>query len=226
MENLIPAVFIGGVVYLLGNAYANRNTQPLSNFNPSTLSGTPVIVATGGTPLFAEKVVEGNIVTNNSDTLSPAAAYELLRAGRYKEVLPKKISKYFYWKEVFTSSAFNNKNYYKTTPLSVLNNAKRHADKLDRVREVYGSPMSIASWYRPAEYNRAIGGATNSQHIQGTATDFNGSYNTKRAIYNAAKSIGWQGGMGISNGNFAVTKLHLDSGSTRYWAYNSAGAAV
>ena len=45
------------------------------------------------------------------------------------------------------------------------------AQELDKVREAWGSPILVNSWYRPPEVNAAVGGARRSQHLYGTAAD-------------------------------------------------------
>jgi hypothetical protein len=45
------------------------------------------------------------------------------------------------------------------------------AADLDLLREAWGDAIGVTSWYRPYEINRAVGGATNSQHIYGLAAD-------------------------------------------------------
>ena len=39
------------------------------------------------------------------------------------------------------------------------------------VREHFNTPISISSFYRSAELNKAIGGSTTSQHCKGEAID-------------------------------------------------------
>lgn len=46
-----------------------------------------------------------------------------------------------------------------------------HVKKLQQLREDLGSPITITSAYRCPDYNASIGGAKNSQHKLGTATD-------------------------------------------------------
>ena len=48
----------------------------------------------------------------------------------------------------------------------------RLCQQLEVIRETAGLPVRILSGYRAAAYNRAIGGAKHSQHMQGRAADF------------------------------------------------------
>jgi hypothetical protein len=41
-----------------------------------------------------------------------------------------------------------------------------------KVRDRIQKPLIITSWYRPAQINRAVGGAKNSRHLIGDAIDF------------------------------------------------------
>lgn len=43
---------------------------------------------------------------------------------------------------------------------------------LEQVRALFNAPVIVSSGYRSEQLNRAIGGAANSQHIQGLAADF------------------------------------------------------
>ena len=42
---------------------------------------------------------------------------------------------------------------------------------LEDVREAFSAPVTINSSYRCEEHNKAVGGATSSQHLLGTAAD-------------------------------------------------------
>lgn len=41
----------------------------------------------------------------------------------------------------------------------------------DKMREHFGVPVGVSSFYRSPELNKAIGGAKNSQHVKGEAID-------------------------------------------------------
>lgn len=43
---------------------------------------------------------------------------------------------------------------------------------LEMIREQLRGPLIVTSGFRSEEYNRKIGGARNSQHVQGRAADF------------------------------------------------------
>jgi hypothetical protein len=42
---------------------------------------------------------------------------------------------------------------------------------LDPIREKYGKPITVNSGYRSKELNKAVGGASTSQHLKGEAAD-------------------------------------------------------
>ncbi|MBD2653667.1 cell wall hydrolase [Synechocystis sp. FACHB-383] len=77
-----------------------------------------------------------------------------------------KISKYFTVGEV----ALNQRERIPTNP-EHRKNAILLAQKLDTVREEWGSPIIVTSWYRPPAVNQRVGGAKNSQHLYGLAAD-------------------------------------------------------
>ena len=57
-------------------------------------------------------------------------------------------------------------------PEDIIPNLQRLAESLETVQTLLGSPLHISSGYRCAELNRAVGGTSASQHIDGLAADF------------------------------------------------------
>jgi uncharacterized protein YcbK (DUF882 family) len=56
-------------------------------------------------------------------------------------------------------------------PVAYYDRLNRLFSQLDIVRGLYGGPLQVVSGYRTLEYNRRIGGALASQHMEGTAAD-------------------------------------------------------
>lgn len=75
---------------------------------------------------------------------------------------------------------------------AALNNLRRLAQSLERVRTVLGDvPLLISSGYRAPDVNRAVGGAANSAHLAGLAADFTAPrFGTPREICRALAKAG------------------------------------
>ena len=54
----------------------------------------------------------------------------------------------------------------------VLENMTQAAQQLEIVRSYLAQPVSVDSWYRSPEVNAAVGGVSNSAHLDGWAIDF------------------------------------------------------
>jgi putative chitinase len=95
---------------------------------------------------------------------------------------------------------------------------KKLAKELDWIREKYNCPITINSWYRPPHINAAVGGVSNSQHIQGWAVDANFvTSQEKKLRIEKDLVVTWNGGVGTGQATKGFT--HLDLGKKRRWTY-------
>jgi len=56
-------------------------------------------------------------------------------------------------------------------PSNVLDNVYEQAENLQIIRDFFDSAVTINSAYRSPSHNASVGGAKNSQHLTGNATD-------------------------------------------------------
>lgn len=94
------------------------------------------------------------------------------------------------------------------------------AGELDKIRYAWGSAIVITSWYRPAAINAAVGGVSNSQHINGGAVDIACTNNKPRDFERWLDNVAWKDralGYGIASGR-GFTHLDLRNGRIR-WRY-------
>ncbi|MCP4822934.1 MAG: DUF882 domain-containing protein [Shimia sp.] len=84
----------------------------------------------------------------------------------------------------------------------------------DALSAAYGQPLDVISGYRSPEYNRQVGGASNSQHTHGNAFDINVRgmpIDDRLALASQARDAGFRGF------GFYDNTLHFDVGPSRYW---------
>lgn len=75
---------------------------------------------------------------------------------------------HFTWDEALSQG--NTGVWARPTPQQV-SNIVRQAHLLEQVRNVLG-PLVVTSWLRTVQHNKDVGGASNSTHLVGAATDF------------------------------------------------------
>ena len=87
-------------------------------------------------------------------------------------------------------------------------------DILESVASTLGVELTITSAYRTPEYNESVGGATNSQHVQGNACDITqtGWSESDRANFIQVCAAAGIQGFGIYN-----SFTHVDIGGKRAW---------
>lgn len=77
---------------------------------------------------------------------------------------------HFRWKEALWLNEWG--IYVFPESLTVKKNIIETAQALQNIRDILGKPVHVTSWYRPEKYNKHIGGAKTSYHMQGLAVDF------------------------------------------------------
>jgi hypothetical protein len=87
---------------------------------------------------------------------------------------------------------------------------------LEQISQVVGYQLQVTSGYRSPEYNTRVGGAKNSQHVQGNATDIVQSGLTveqRQAFIKAAVDAGFTA-IGVYN---TFTHVDIRGGALRAW---------
>jgi len=125
------------------------------------------------------------------------------------------VSRYFTVGEV---SLYQRNRIVRQAPIQ--QNAVKIARYLDKIREWWGSPLLVNSWYRPPDVERAVGGS-GANHPYGFAGDIRPQHGSiwdfqqrfENEWYNAGK---WNGGFGRGARRGFI---HLDLRHKRVWSY-------
>ena len=64
-----------------------------------------------------------------------------------------------------------------------------HAQMMQELRDWHGKPLSVNSWYRTESFNKKCGGASNSEHLDGRATDISNIPQSKYVDFTRAWNI-------------------------------------
>lgn len=93
-------------------------------------------------------------------------------------------------------------------------------NKLQKIRDHFGVPVTINSAYRTEAYNKEVKGAKASYHVKGQAFDIKVKGHTPLVVAQYAQTLD-VGGI-IQYNNF----IHVDSRNVRYWARNNNGSVT
>lgn len=105
-------------------------------------------------------------------------------------------------------------------PQDVFVNIQKLANQLQVLRDYLGKQISINSAYRSPSHNKSVGGAKNSQHLYGKASDITVKEMTPKQVYDAIEILisngsMLQGGLGLYN-----TFVHYDfRGNKSRWDF-------
>lgn len=100
-----------------------------------------------------------------------------------------KVSAHFTWRE-FTCKCGGR---YSTCRRVIIDRRLLHKLETYRLR---AGPITIVSGYRCPSHNRAVGGATNSQHLYGKASDINGVLSLSQTATYKFNGRGYKGATG------------------------------
>jgi uncharacterized protein YcbK (DUF882 family) len=96
------------------------------------------------------------------------------------------------------------------TPAGVIVNLKKLADNLQVLRDYLGKRITINSGYRSPLYNIKIGGAKNSMHLFGKASDIVVDGCTPKQVFDAIETLQARGEMAIGGLKAYGTFTHYD----------------
>lgn len=150
---------------------------------------------------------------NNSSTpVTTAPTPSLTLKAKFQKELDKRKVKYFTADEVFFKGASDKKLGLNTEPPEHLwDNIWKTIEVADKARAKHGKPIKISSAYRTPKYNKAIGGASKSQHTSFHALDLGTSAPKQlHKILTELRDKGeFKGGLGLYK-----TFVHVDTRGT------------
>lgn len=130
------------------------------------------------------------------------------------------MAKYFTLSELTHSDTAVKQKIDNTPPPDVLPKLATLANKLlDPIRERWGSPLHVNSGFRSPALNKAVGGASTSQHLRGEAADITaGSPEKNTRLFGLIKGM-------IDAGEITVGQLIWEKGDSRgpAWVHVSTG---
>lgn len=100
----------------------------------------------------------------------------------------ERISKHISWKEGTHSNTATRRGIDNTPNQEQLNAMKALAKNVfEPIRNHFGKPIRVNSFFRSVKLNKAIGGSSTSQHCKGEAIDLDAIGFTNKEIYNYIK---------------------------------------
>ena len=95
-------------------------------------------------------------------------------------------------------------------PAELMPNVQKLANELQRLRDELGLPIKINSGYRTKSYNKKIGGASNSMHVQAKAADIVVTDITPTNLYKRIEKLIEEGKVNFKGVGVYDTFVHVD----------------
>lgn len=108
----------------------------------------------------------------------------------------------------FTLNEMKNNNAIEKVKLIITPEVVTFAQMIQELRDYYGKPIKVNSWYRTPAYNKKCGGSSNSIHLDGRACDLavTDYENLTRVWQSICKKYNKIGGV-----NYYNTFMHFDN---------------
>ena len=101
-------------------------------------------------------------------------------------------------------------------------NVTELANNLQIIREALGKPVHINSAYRTVEYNKKVGGVSNSQHVIGRAADIHVNGLTPKEVHAVIEGLIKQGKVKQGGLGLYDTFVHYDTrGVNKRWDFRT-----
>lgn len=110
-------------------------------------------------------------------------------------------SSHFTWHQALWLPSYKRHASAAEVTSTILQNIVRQAKALDKIQERFNKLIVVHCWLRPPAYNKLVGGARNSAHLRGAATDFHVEGYTAeqvRQVVQAEKLYPGAGELGVS----------------------------
>ncbi len=105
----------------------------------------------------------------------------------------------------------------KVSAATAKENARRCMYKLEALRKKLGNkPITVNSGFRSIAHNAAIGGASDSMHLYGTAADLNVPGVANKTVYQKAETCGFSG-LETYNTDHQHVDSRADLGRAWWW---------
>ncbi len=89
--------------------------------------------------------------------------------------------------------------------------------RLDKLRELFGKPLTINSGYRCVTHNKAVGGSLNSKHCLGQAVDISIAKFDSADIHKLLTLVFQLGFSGVELPSRQTAVLHIDIRANSTW---------
>lgn len=208
----LATAFATVIGFHFGSSSGSKRKTQLQRIYGTRGTSTPPAPGRGGSPQVPGSPAPGRKEEEAGQATHPFEAFWLKNLSHIE---------HFNWEELLFKGASNSRYKSNTDPdPNLYPNVVPLVNLLEKVRKEIDAPVKLISIYRSPEYNRDVGGATASRHMQFDAADFRvlgsgvGNSNKWYKIAEKLRNDGeFKGGIGVY-----ATFVHVDTrGTNAFW---------